>query len=254
VPVDPDLIARIRTDLDAFGDVEIAALVNEGYILSDQYLRRFLARSAFDPAGRPVVTGQERAWVPAQGVPIPIASDVKRITRILAVGEHRFLRALMLGAPMTVLFTLCALGVIVWAIYAQGLSWMDLYDGLATVAKELLSWVLPAIEWIELRIFAPVALLVLVVWLVVRSYRVGVQRRFKSVRRRHAHRVRWAATTLKWLIGLRGNLLWIFKGLPIVAVLAVSGVACLSYLFFAIPFLRATREPEGGGPLLRSRR
>jgi len=247
VSVDPNLIARIRTDLDAFGDVEIAALVNEGYTLSDQYLRQFLARSPFDPAERPPVTGQQQAWAPAQGVPISSASDANRINRILAIGEYRLLRALMLGAPETVLFTLSALAAIAWVIYAKGLSWDDVYAGFAPLAKMLLSWVLPAIEWIKLRWLAPVAMLALVVWLLVRSYRVGVQRRFRSVRRRHARHARWGATTLKWLIGLRGNLLWVLKGLPIIVVIAISGVAWISHLFFALPFLRVTRDHGSRG-------
>lgn len=242
VTVNPDLIARIRTDLDAFGDVEIAALVNEGYTLSDQYLRRFLARSKFDPAERPNVTGQQQAWAPAQGVPIASGSDANRINRILAIGEYRFLRALLLGAPETILFTLSVLAAIGWIIYAQGLSWDDVYGGVAALAKTLLSWVLPAMEWIELRWLAPVALLALVAWLLVQSYRVRVQRSFRSVRRRYARRARWGATTLKWLIGLRGNLLWVLKGLPIIVVVAISVVACISYLFFALPFLRITRD------------
>jgi hypothetical protein len=60
---------------------------------------------------------------------------------------------------------------------------------------------------------------------------------------------RRVATWRKWLTSLRGNGLWVFKGLPVMVVLATSAVACISHVFFGIPFLRATRMPKGGRPV-----
>jgi hypothetical protein len=43
----------------------------------------------------------------------------------------------------------------------------------------------------------------------------------------------------------KGNLLWLFKYLPLAAVVVVSLVALSSHALGARPFERATRDPQG---------
>jgi hypothetical protein len=48
-------------------------------------------------------------------------------------------------------------------------------------------------------------------------------------------------TARKWARALSGNLLWVFWGLPAIIALATSVLAGVSYLFYHLPFMRATR-------------
>lgn len=53
--VEPELVSRIRTDLDSFNDIEIAALEHNGYVLCDGHvdLATTLRQSPFRPAAPP---------------------------------------------------------------------------------------------------------------------------------------------------------------------------------------------------------
>jgi len=93
--LDHDALARIRTDLDAFGAVEIAALVNHGYDTADRYIRKYLSQPPFVNAH----------WVPATAAPLPLVPPPEWVQRVLRAGHSRFFRALKLLAPVSLLFT-----------------------------------------------------------------------------------------------------------------------------------------------------
>src|SRR5690606_41139601 len=90
--LDRHLLARLRTDLDAFSAVERAALVNHGYAVADAYVRSYLA--VFRPPGNDVHwrTGADPAGDGAAGTPRPphpLPLD-EAACRELRVGRHRF--------------------------------------------------------------------------------------------------------------------------------------------------------------------
>ncbi len=82
-------LAEIRTDLDGFGEEEIAALVNLGYVMADTYLYdSFAAQENFY---------EEVDWKAAFQLPHAM-SDAHHLRQVIQVGKHRFFRALHLKA------------------------------------------------------------------------------------------------------------------------------------------------------------
>jgi NTE family protein len=61
-----DVIAEIRTDLDAFSDAEAAVLENHGYLLADAALRRHVPGLLPDPLPAPVLPHPD--WFPPRRV------------------------------------------------------------------------------------------------------------------------------------------------------------------------------------------
>jgi NTE family protein len=63
-----DVIAQIRTDLDAFSEAEAAVLENHGYLVADAALRRHVPSLLSDPV--PPATVPHPDWFPpARGEP-----------------------------------------------------------------------------------------------------------------------------------------------------------------------------------------
>lgn len=240
--VDPRLIASLRTDLDVFGDVEIKCLVNEGYIMADQYLRAGLRGSPFEHPG----------WAAAARVPFSLAADRKRLERILRAGRHRFFRALMLWAPLPSAVTLGAASALVAAVWLQGWEWSDARAAIGSalhwaVANWLsLDWVVDSIRRVQLKHVAAIALLGLAGWLALHETYAKMLRptaRYKLLRDR-AGIWRKALTLWKNVKRLKGNLLWLFKLLPL-TVLLLSAAAWVSHGLCAKPFQWKTRDPAG---------
>lgn len=88
--VDPERLAAIRTDLDAFGEVEAATLVNRGYQVADQYVRTYLPDLVSD-AGAGRDAGGSRPRLPEPVVPR------ERSARILREARWRLFRPLRLS-------------------------------------------------------------------------------------------------------------------------------------------------------------
>ena len=236
--VDPRLIASLRTDLDVFGDVEIKCLVNEGYIMADQYLRAGLRGSPFEHPG----------WAAAARVPFSMAADRERVERILRAGKHRFFRALMLWAPLPSVVIIGAATALVAAVWIEGWDWPHVYAAISWGVTRLLTfeWAIESIQRIQLKHVAAITLILLVFWLAFRQ--AGTRMLWPTARykllRDQAGFWRKVLTAWKNLKRYKGNLLWLFKFLPL-TVFPVSAVAWLSHGLFAKPFLRRTRDPGG---------
>jgi hypothetical protein len=69
--------------------------------------------------------------------------------------------------------------------------------------------------------------------------------------REHGIRLTWPQTTWKWLVSLRGNLLWFAWALPLVITVAVTVLAAFSYLLFYLPWQRSARIR--GSDMVRSK-
>lgn len=246
--VDPDLIAHIRTDLDLFGSIEIECLVNEGYVMADQYLQVGLKGSPFDPAIR---TEGVSTWSPATRVPFPMNLDddsVKaRVEGILKAGKHRFFRALRLWAWLSIGVTFLAVAGLLFAVWINDWQWTHVYAAIIWVVEKLLTWndLIAWIQGIPLLHALVIALVLLVIGLFLTKCLGPWASRFVQYMRREYSGVwRMLLTLWKNVKSLKGNLLWLFKLLP-VTVLAVVPIAWVSHLFFAKPFQWKTRDPEG---------
>ncbi len=236
--VDPTLIANLRTDLDVFGDVEIKCLVNEGYVTADQYLRAGLKGSPFESPD----------WKPAERIPLPPARTARHVERILRVGRHRFFRALLLRVPLSTLATIVAALGLVATLWIKGWDWPQLYAAMRWVVTQLLTFdaLVYWLSQVQLKWVAAVALLVFLAWLALReaySSWLWPAARYKLLRER-AGLWRKALRVWKNLKRYKGNLLWLFKFLPL-TVIVVSAAAWVSHVLFAKPFQCNTRDPEG---------
>ncbi len=86
-------IARIRTDLDGFSDVEQQALLYQGYQYCDRFVRRYLYEKLATrlrlPARPPAVTVR---W------PLPVGSEREHTRRVLFAGRAQTIRSQRIGA------------------------------------------------------------------------------------------------------------------------------------------------------------
>lgn len=101
---DPTTLGRMRTDLDAFGDVEVGALVNHGYETADDYLSAF-----FDVATFPMAPASFQ-------LPVRLNGDARE-ARIIATGDQKFFRALHLKSAVTILAVLFGVGAVMLDAY-----------------------------------------------------------------------------------------------------------------------------------------
>lgn len=231
--LDRNSVARLRTDLDGFGEVEIAALVNHGYDTADRYLRKYLS-------GSPYVNGNY--WYPTSDSPVPLVAAPKRIQWILTVGRSRFFRALKLGAPVSWIFTLLVLGLIVWETWGVRLSVSDVITWLANQTIEwvegLLPWLAPG--WGNYAASVGAAILVAIAaGLIAKEFWPRLIGRFRY---RYPRVARKVIFTVKWLRSFATNLLWLLGGAPVWIALVGSAAAWISYIFFYLPFRCKTRN------------
>ena len=213
---DAEAIAHIRTDLDAFGDAEIAALTYQGYALADRFVRRYLKASSFATDD----------WQPARRPPLPLMQPPPKQRRALKVGAHRFFRALILGAVEAWIFTLAAAGAAIYLSWRLRLSLRDILGYLHVVAELLWPFDVDRRISLGLLILAVVAVVaVLIAW-------PKVMDRLRRVRR--------LVTAVKWARALSGNMLWPFGFLPLWLSLLGSLIAGVSHFVYGRAFLRVT--------------
>lgn len=245
IGVDGHDVAALRTDLDGFGDVEVAALINHGYDMADRYVRRYAPGLADTSHGPP------RAPRPFHG---PNATPA-RAARILRVGSARFTRALKLNLPVAWGAVLAIVAGAAGWVWIRQLTLMHIVDAGAGVVR----WQMELLDFIMAALRLPAAsqspaLLVLIL-------AVGAVLLFASTRhpRRPAHGHRRAQTSRrrlmtigKWISALKGNALWLLLGLPAVIAAALAVLANIGYVFFHLPFMRAVRIPPLRNTKVRS--
>ena len=229
---DAGAVSRMRTDLDCFGDVEIAALVNHGYNLADDYIRAHLEPEDFGHA----------PWSPPSAHPLELdlttAEARQRCDRILTVGRGRFFRALRLGSSIAwisvallfaALVTDFTLGLPVTKALARQFADSSLF--LIRGASRVLG------SWWQTSASHPwqrPAFVLLVGGLVALT--VWTSRRQRATR--------WAGHVRRWARLLSGNGGWLF-GLALLWLAAgLAAGAWFSYLAQKRPFLAKTRAPS----------
>jgi predicted acylesterase/phospholipase RssA len=240
-PMPPEiqhLIARLRTDLDGFGAVETAALVNHGYDMADRYVRKYFGQWPHkDPAH----------WKPAQTCPFAAAFE-EREKKILDAGSSRFLRALRLGAPVSWVFTIAAVCALVYLTRDVELSVRQIVETLAAgslaVLRYPLEWIVGG--WTDLAMPVPVLLVSVILaagaFLACREWCSRQNLRCVSL-------LRFAAGIRKAFLGYSGNAAWVLSLiLTAIVCLGISCLAWVSHVFFYLPFkaaadFKAAKDP-----------
>lgn len=235
-------VGDLRTDLDLFGDIEVNALINQGYANAGLYVRQWLdygtrtgrlkdrpphARDRYRPAackGYPYLNAGDSSYRDARFPRYhrPIANTVggspdpqdTRAARVLRAGRRKFLRVLQCGRPWGVSLVLpwvviiaLALGALVagWCAVSEGGHWERLALNLPTISASAVYWAV-----------ALLILYLLVRWALKRAIDWGIdwasaKGRLNFARQLAAMR-RWPARLVFWLV---------------LAALALTGVAFL---------------------------
>lgn len=242
-PIEGPALARLRTDLDGFGDVEIAALVNHGYVMADRYLRRRLHATPYR---------DERYWSIAPRLPCTPAADV-RARRIVRVGRARVGRSLQLRSGWS-LISWAAVAIAAAALAsAVGRWWaapVSVAGALRALATRSAGWLeaavpVPVARWTERFLpLGPAVLAIVAVIAAVLFVRRVVRFRLTDwLRERGLLRAaRRVAAIAKWVRGGSGNLLWLLGGAPLWIAAGSALFAGVSYLVFHLPFMAATRQ------------
>jgi hypothetical protein len=234
-------LASIRTDLDGFGMVEIAALVNHGYITADRTIRRDFKDTPYC---------NEKFWKETPSLPFPQLNSSKRVKKIIKVGKSRFGRALMLGAPWTWAFTLAiAAGIIYFIIKNRNVP-ISVHQILTWIAGKVVNLIESSISWFgsawtQQPFSLGTALLILFlavsVWIGLRwilGFNLVEYLQQKDLLS-WARRVAWIA---KWTKGVSANLLWVIGGLPVIISLVSCVFSFISHIFFYLPFKKKTTD------------
>jgi hypothetical protein len=233
------LLAGLRTDLDAFSEQEVAALVNHGYGMADRYIRRY-----FKPKGESGSFWNE-AWDDPPSDPRPIHVDGHTLDRTLKVGRARFFRGLAIGAPLSWLFTLAAAAAVLWLTWSVPVSVQGTFAWLGRAVTDALQAMAPWLgaDWtgrpVSLGLFLAAAIVVFVA--IPKATGMVPAEWWKDSRRLRALARRFA-TFGKWGRSLVGNLLWAFGAFPVVIAAGVSALAWISNTFGTKPCLRASRN------------
>jgi len=236
---DAHAIARLRTDLDAFGDVEIAALINHGYDRADRYLRRYL----IDEGDFAAVADRDSD----PKLPAGVIADPKRLGHILWAGRHRGAKPLFLVPWWLTALSAAAMIVVMWWRGALAFSmklnlqsaiavwdWLHAFIGAHRLLAFLFSY--PSIGWWLDVSVAVLALALLIEWVNVPGMVVH-----RWGERSWVVRIRLGLITDR-VRGLGFNLLWFVPPLllPWWIALTISVGAWLKYLCVTLPFRRMT--------------
>jgi predicted acylesterase/phospholipase RssA len=229
--LDSKVLGRIRNDLDAFGDVEIAALVNHGYDLADRHIRAKLGNSPF--------VRNRSLWTAPSFAPMTLpAPPGAREERILRIGHSRFFRALKLGILISWLFVAALVVGVGYVARDSQLSVSDLATAVADRATDWIEYSVPArLIHTPVPILRAIVLLGIIAWIAIWGWNSLIdylRGTYPVVARRLAFVAKW---TRSYII----NLLWLLGLVPVWIALAIAATASSAYVFFNIPFLRKTR-------------
>ena len=226
---DAEAVSRMRTDLDCFGDVEIAALVNHGYNRADDYIRAQLDAGEFGLA----------AWSPPSAHPLELDLSTpaarQRCDRILAAGRNRFFRALRLGSSVAwlgIVLLVAALlldftfGLPVTKTLARHVADSSLFV-VRGGARAVGSWWQASSSDVWQR----PAVALGIVGLASLTIRIG--KRYRESR--------WVGLIRRWARLLSGNGGWLFGFAILWLAAGIAAGAWFSYLTQKRPFLAKTR-------------
>jgi hypothetical protein len=246
LPFECEAVARLRTDLDSFGDLEVAALIDAGYDRADRFLHAYFAGSPY--------AANNQDWNSAPDAPCPIIGrDAARIAAVLEAGQHRFFRSLRLWSIPSWSFTVAALGALLYMLRHKHTSVASLVGKVPTLILSRLENPIPSLPGLRINTWAVqlatttvslVSIIFVLATLGVLVFKIwpSVVDRF---RRSRAAQVRWAVWVMKWVRAIAPAFL-LFLGLtPVWLAVAAFLVAFVSYFAYNKPFLWKTRMGRG---------
>ena len=240
---DPGAVAGLRTDLDSFGDMEVAALINAGYDRADRFLHSYFAGSQYAGPANPY-------WESSPVAPRHISDQyMEALPNVLIVGRSHFFRSLRLWSLPSWIFTAAVVGA---GLYFFGCNRLSV----AALVNHISGWMLNRLEnplplfphsrlnrWAQClvvrswRVWPMLAGLAAVAFIVFKGWPYMVDR-FQQTR---AAKKRKVITFVKWIRALAPALLLLAGLAPVWLAAAASAIAFVSYWAYDRPFLWATR-------------
>jgi predicted acylesterase/phospholipase RssA len=240
---EPNAVAALRTDLDSFGDLEVAALINAGYDRADRFIHSYFEGSRYSAPGNSY-------WKFPATVPRPISQlHMGSLPKVLKVGQSRLFRSLRLWSWTSWTFTIAALGIGLYLIGFKSVS-------IAALIQRTADWVLYRLEnplpsfpafflnrwtrqllierwpfWQILAVLVAMALILFKGW----PWLVEQFRQTRTARKRQV------VTILKWGRAFAPVLFVVVSMIPVWVAVGASAIAFISYVAYNKPFLWQTR-------------
>jgi predicted acylesterase/phospholipase RssA len=249
--VDGRKLAALRTDLDGFGEVEMEALINQGYDSADRFVRGFMLERFKDDAWKEAAPEAPKRLVRGP-----------RAERIIEAGHSRFLRALAVDAPLSWFVTLALVSALffaalrgvtvpsVWssvrALVSKGVALLDqtahailgpVADGLPWIVQLIPNVIAP---WVAQVVSGPLLLSAAGLAIVFALFK-SKQPRPQPKRRRAV----WLHTAVKWLSSVVWNVLWLAWALPLLIAMGSTLFAGFTWLVFFRPWRSKAKIREG---------
>lgn len=244
---DPEAVACLRTDLDSFGDMEVAALINTGYDRADRFLRTYFTQPPYSAAKNP-------GWNSKPTPPCFISPpDEARVSHVLEVGQSRFFRALSLYSTSAWVFTFALIAIVLYVLGNPRLSVQTMVNGISGWILDRLGTPIPRHPdlcinraarslvmtprslWTFLAAAAVIGSIVFILW----------PRLTRRLRQTRMARSRAVVTVVKWARAF-APALFLLAGLAPIWISAIAFViAAISYYAYNKPFLWATRMRAG---------
>lgn len=259
-------LADIRTDLDGFGDIESQALINQGYINTDYYLKRYF-KPGVDTAGQYINPAMASRYTLCDYPYLPkdfVWPDVKETSQLPKPGLYKLPQNKIrwaLDAAKKRFFKWASPPAFVSPIYISWLITLGLIYGLISCTRSIsisfqeisrylvgavvntLQSMLPFMDkWANVRFSVggvlEIVLIVLIIYLLVKF----VTEKFRNKRKaKQPHTSIWRSMVrvmvrvVRWVSYLKDGVMafaWVF---------VLSGVFIFIYFVYGLPYLWATR-------------
>lgn len=265
LPIPASDLQKVRTDLDAFGDIEMYALMNQGYRNADYYIKRYL-NPALDEQGH-FEDPKDRFRYRQHPYPYHSNVDWKTETKSpwyadllenkalaqasVKMASYRFFRALRMKLLLPWFSTLTVIAALLWNFRDARFSVHSVLHMLSDFSIRDSASILSFIpeNWAEL----PVGLLPLIgviiatgagLWL-IQKYWFNLVDYLKQ--HSYIRSSRMLAKLGRWPQSYKGNLLWlVWLPLPVITVFSIAAFAGFSHIFYRMPLLRKTRIGKRG--------
>jgi predicted acylesterase/phospholipase RssA len=240
---DPCAVAALRTDLDSFGDLEVAALINAGYDQADRFLHSYLEGSRYSAPGNSY-------WNSPAVAPRLISQQyLVGLPNVLTVGQSRFFRSLRLWSLPSWIFTIALVAIGLYLVGFKSVSIAELVNRIPAGILHRLENPLPIFPGLFINRWARRAttswwpvwqILVALVSLALILFK-GWPWMVERFRRTKTAKKRQITTVLKWGRAFAPALFLLVAMTPVWIAAASSAIAVISYVAYSRPFLQKTR-------------